>query len=92
MCKIMGGDDVVMGYMGNIGYVFLGLMGKWFGNVEKFIEDLEIFKSLGFLCDLIVLIMILMGIVYIILVIVIGLVYIELKLSGGINYIVYVLV
>lgn len=81
-----------MGYIGNIGYVVSGFIGKVFGNKEKLMEDIKIFKSFGFLRDLIILIMILMLIVYVILVLLVGIGYVEYELSNGENVIIFLLI
>lgn len=82
----------MLGYTGNIGYVFSGWIGKFFGNKDCFMEDIKIFKSFSFLWDFIVLIMFLMLIVYVVFVLLVGFGFVERELSNGDNVVIFVLI
>lgn len=82
---------MVLVYIGDFGYVFVGLIVKFIGDKCKLIEDLNILKSVLFLCDLMVVIIIIMVVIYIILVLFVGLEFVG-KMSLGMNYIVFVLI
>lgn len=81
---------MVFGYFGFLGYWLSGFIGGIVGDKLKLIEDIKFLKSLLFLCDSIVSIIILMVIIYFIVVVFVGEVYIVKEISNGVNGFVYV--
>lgn len=82
---------MVLGYFSFLGYWLSGFIGSFIGDKLKLIEDIKFLKSLVFLCDSIVSIILFMVVIYIIVVIFVGLEYIEKEISNGISGLVYVL-
>lgn len=64
--KITGSDDIALGHFCTIGYVFTAFVSKLFGNPSKSTEDIKLPKSLDFLQDTYLSVMVVMVPLYIV--------------------------
>ncbi len=88
MRMITGSDDIALGHFCTTGYLFTALVGKFVGNQEKSTEDIQLPKSMEFLQDTYLSIMVVMVPLYIITAIFAGPEF-SAQFSGTTNYIVY---
>lgn len=91
MKKIVGSNDIALGHFGTIGYVISGGIGKLVGKGSISTEEISFPKSLGFLRDTSVSILLTMAVFFIVTAIVAGKTYVEGQMSGDQNYILYAL-
>lgn len=89
MKKIVGSNDIALGHFGTIGYIISGGIGKLVGKGSISTEDITFPKSMGFLRDTSVSILLTMTVFFVITAIVAGKSYVEGELSEGQNYILY---
>lgn len=87
--QITGSDDFAVGHFGSVGYYVSAKIGKLVGNKARTTEDIQVPKSLGFLCDTSVAISLTMAIFFVIVALFAGPSYIEAQLSNGSNFIIF---
>lgn len=86
--KITGSDDIALGHFCTIGYMFSALIAKLVGDDSKSCEDLKLPKSLEFLQDTYLSIMVVMIPFYLIVAAIAG-PEASAEFAGGTNYMVY---
>lgn len=86
--KITGSDDIALGHFCTIGYVFTALISKITGDKSKSTEDLKLPKSLDFLQDTYLSVMVVMVPLYIVTAIFAGPKFCS-EFSGNTNYVVH---
>ncbi|WP_103063593.1 PTS ascorbate transporter subunit IIC [Actinomyces qiguomingii] len=92
MRKVTGNDDVALGHTGGFGIALSGWVARASrGNPEHSTEHINVPKSLGFVRDSTIVVMLSMGLIFLVVALIAGPTYVTENISDGQNYVIWAL-